>query len=127
MIVYVENGRYIFYKPEVTKDWLRQNGFRYAKDYSDETDIYIKRVPLHKYKRETTIEGEIAMNATTGDTTVNVMVARTKSLYPTYYNTFYGNQEGGLLCEIDRNILKEFKKLGIIRKKGKRNGKGSRI
>ena len=117
MIIFIKNGQYLYYKTNITKEWLRKNGFHYSKEYSGETEVYIKRIPLHKYKKETTIEGEIAIEYESGNTTVNVLVAKTQSLYHPYYNTFCGNQESSLFYEIDKNILNELRNLGIIRKR----------
>ena len=128
MIIFTKNGQYLYHKSNVTKEWLRKNGFHYSKDYSSESEIYTKRIPLHKYKKETTIEGEIAIEYESGDVIVNVVVAKTRSLYHPYYNTLCGNQDSSLFCEIDKNIFNELRNYGITRKKvRKQNGKNSRF
>lgn len=112
----------IYKKNGVTRAWLRDNGFRYNKDYSDsEYEVFSKRFPLHKYKQTTTLEGEMAIEVGSGAVAVCVVYPGTHNLYPFYYNEKYGNRNSKLLVEINNKIRDQFKKLGIkTEKKGRR-------
>lgn len=123
---FVINGNYIYEKKDITKEWLKKNGFHYNRDYSDsESDIYTIRFPLHKYKNITTLEGELLIDALDGSVNVNAFMPNTNDPYPPFYYIPCGVYDP-LMREMSSRIKSQFKKLGITKRR-KKNDKSSKI
>lgn len=101
-----------YIKTNISKRWLIQNDFRYSKDLSnDESEIYIYRFVVHKYKNIPVLVCEIYLDLKTGIAGINVYDEKGDIYYP-FCNIEYGNYEP-LLNKINKKIYKEFKRLGI--------------
>ena len=96
---------------------LRNHGIRYSTTLStNEESVYVYRFPVYKYKRKTTLECEISVEVNSNIVIVNVYNSN-HSVYAPFYNDEYGNFEP-LLEIINKNIMIEFKKLGVVKWSG---------
>lgn len=94
---------------------IRNLGFRYSNSLStDEEKVYVYRFPVFKYKRKLMLECELTIEVNTNTIFVNVYNSN-HSTYAPFYNNEYGNFEP-LLEIVNKNILREFKKLGVVQK-----------
>lgn len=124
---FIDNGRYIYEKKNISKEWLKGNGFRYNRDFSDsEISIYTLRFPLHKYKKIVTLEGELAVDAESGGVNVNAYMPNTNDPYPPFYYIPCGVYDL-LMQEISNRINTEFRRLGITKRKKRKHAKNSEI
>lgn len=110
-----------YYKPNITKEWIRKSPFRYSFLDVDE-DIYKYKFPVYKKDNKILLESEIILFNKTGNISVNVFRYRTNEKYHPYYCIF-SNNNNEVTKEIDKNIFKEFKKLGIKKRKSKKDKK----
>lgn len=85
-------------------------GFHRIFTYDEE---YIYNFPILKYKKITVLTGKIT--ASIEDNRIKIDVLDRGILYSPFYNNEYGNREV-IMDKINKNILSEFKKLGIKRK-----------
>lgn len=108
-----------YYKPNITKEWVATNPLlRYSGLYSTvEENAYSYRFPVYKTKGNTLLECELVIFETSGNVTTNVYKNGTRDKYSGFYNDEFGQNE--VLNIIEKNIHKEFTKLGIIQKKNK--------
>jgi hypothetical protein len=98
----------------LTIENLRNLGFRYSTLLSnDEEKIYIYRFPVYKYKNKTVLECELTVEINTNNIIVNVYNSH-HEIYTPFYNVEYGNFEP-ILDIVNKNINKEFRKLGVER------------
>jgi len=101
---------------DVNKDKLQSLGFRYSKSNSDsENNFYLYRFPVHKYKKLTTIFCELLVEEKSGCAVINVYDAN-GNFYTPFYHDRYGNFSI-MSTRIEKNILKELKKLEIEKRK----------
>lgn len=115
-----------YIKPNVTKAWLLQNGFRYNRIYStDKSDVYTYRFPVYKYEKFTTLECELAIYLEDGNVVINVFDYGTNNKYAPYYYLEYENYIK-ILDVIYEKINRELKRLKIERVKRKSDKKGER-
>ena len=90
-------------------------GFRKVRNIVD--DIWEYRFPVYKYNNKiTTIEGVITVSLSTEKVLIDVY--SNGYAYAPFYNNEYGNYEP-IMNIINKNILKEFNKLGIKEKRKK--------
>lgn len=91
---------------------LKLLGFRYNKFFSNkERQYYSIRFPVIKYNSDTNIEGEIIIDAVTGNVILNVYDLKGNP-YPPFYNHEYGNYDD-LLKIIYRNIQHKMRECKI--------------
>lgn len=103
----------IYIKPEITKDWLIKNNFKYNRLFSDsENNIYTYRFPIHKNGYFTTLECELSCIESGGMITVDVYDYGTRNKYAAFYCAEYGNYKP-MITAINNRIKSELKKLGI--------------
>lgn len=117
----------MYYKSNVTKKWLYDNGFRYDRVRSDfEEEIYSRRFPVMKYKTITVLEGEISIVESTGHVQIDVYKdCGTHLIYHPFYYEEFGNSSV-MLEKINNSIEQEIKRLKITKKKEKKDGKKNR-
>lgn len=114
-----------YIKHNVTQEWLKLNGFRYNKIFSDDGDeAYTYRFPVYKYGDFVTLECEIIILKQSGETKINVYDYNTRNKYAPFYNCEYGNYDN-MLNKIKGRIEKELDRLNIkiLRRD---NGNGSK-
>ena len=110
-VEYISNNTYI--KPEITKDWLIKNNFRYNSFLSDgEDNIYTCRFPIHKNGFFTTLECELSCIESNGQITADVYHYGTRDKYTAFYCVEYGNYEP-MIKTVNNKIKSELEKLGI--------------
>ena len=101
---------------------LTKLGFRKVRNIAD--DIWEYRFPVYKYNSKIiTIEGVITVSLSTEKVLIDVY--SNGYAYVPFYNNEYGNYEP-IMDIINKNILREFNKLGIKEKKKKNKIKGRR-
>lgn len=113
-----------FYKQNISKEWLINNGFKYNKNLSDEeTHIYTYRFPVFKYERMIVLDCELTASLYDDEIKINVYDYGTNDKYAPFYYCEYGNFDK-MLKEIHNKINKELSKLNInlIEQKGNDNG-----
>ena len=99
-----------------TKDKLRNIGFHYNKEMSEEgSDIYSMRFPVARYKKLTTLEGEISIELQTGRVITNVYNCGINDIYSPYYYREYGKNI--LIKSIEHKISFQLKKIGVVKVK----------
>ncbi len=102
-----------YFKREITKDWLTNNGFKYSRMLSNADDtVYTYRFPIHKNGYFTTLECELSCIESTGEVSVDVYDYGTRNRYAAFYYTQYGDYSK-MLKAINKRINAELKKLGI--------------
>ena len=126
-VVYnLSEKRYI--KHNVTKEWLKSNGFRHNRIFSDEeNEAFTYRFPVYKYGDFATLDCEIIILFKTGEVRINVYDYNTRDRYAPFYNCEYGNYDK-VLIKINEKIDKELGRLNIREdnnngSKGKKNKK----
>lgn len=98
---------------------LLELGFR---RYYDEDEQYIYNFTVLRYEKTTVLRGRII--AYTDINEIKIDVVNNKNIpYLPFYNAEYGNYNT-ILCNINKNILAEFTKLGITKVNTKRKEKG---
>lgn len=104
-----------FYCPNLSKEWIEKNGFRYNKSLSSEEDgnIYTMRFPVLNWNLYVTVEAEVILNATDNIAHINCFDRGTRSLYGAFYTYEYGNYSP-VVDEINKTIEKKIKKMGLI-------------
>lgn len=112
-----------YYKPNITKEWIRMSPFRYSFSDYDES-VYTYRFPVYKSGIFTTLECELLLFDKSGKVAINVFEYGTRDKYAAFYCQDYG--ENKVLNSVNRNIEKEFEKLGIVKenisKRRQKNG-----
>ena len=104
-----------YIKPNITKQWLLSNNFRYNTRLSDdESDIYTYRFPVYKYEKFTTLECELSVVLGDNKVKINVYDYNTSAVYAPFYYYGYGIYDK-MLEVIWNNINKQLKRLGIIK------------
>lgn len=99
-----------------TVENLKSLGFRrYSLISSDENKLpyYIYRFPVNKYLGTTTLECELVIDSDTGDMRVDVR-DMDRDLFSMFYNQPTKSNKD-FLSKIKKNIIKEFKKLGLMK------------
>ena len=105
-----------YYKPNITKEWIRKSPFRYSNLFSDyEENAYSYRFPVHKSGGFITLECEIIVFEKSGNITLNVFEYGTRDKYAPFYCNDYGRNT--VLNSVHKKIKSELKKLGIVQKK----------
>lgn len=75
-----------FIKNDVTKSWLRNNGFHYNRIFStDEEQIYSYRFPVYQYRSYVTLECEILICINDGRVQADVYDYGTRDKYDPFY------------------------------------------
>lgn len=83
-----------YYKQNISKEWLVENGFKYSKSLSDEeTHVYTYRFPVFKYKRMTVLECELNIALEDGEVKLNVYDYGTNDKFAAFYYCEYGNYD----------------------------------
>ena len=98
------------YKLKTTKEDLYSKGFHYNKLMSEETEFYSMRFPVHKYKKITILECEVAVELQTGNITINVFYHGTNEIYTPFYNPEYGIY--AILDSVNMAVKDQLKKIG---------------
>lgn len=102
-----------FFKRNMTKEWLSQNGFHYNRLFSNnDMDVYTYRFPVYKYERFTILECELKVILGEDNVYVNVFDYNTLNRYAPFYYMEFGNYTL-MLKEIWQKIDKELNKLGV--------------
>ena len=110
-----------YIKPNITKQWLLSNNFRYNTRLSDEEiAVYTYRFPVYKYKKFTTLECELSIVLGDHKVKINVYDYNTSAVYATFYYYEYGNYNK-MLEVIWGNIEKQLKRLGIVKNNNSNN------
>ena len=114
----------MYYKNDVTKDWLHKNGFKYDGFKSTvDNNVYSKRFPIYKYIGITVLEGCISINESDGDVQVDVYEnCNTYSPYPPYYDREYGTTKE-VIDIAEKKIFWQLKKLKINKRRNIKYGK----
>ena len=109
--------KHTYIKPNMTEKWLLSNNFRNNRLLSDEeSDVYTYRFPVYKYKKFTTLEGELCVVLGEYEVKINVYEHGTTSdKYAPFYYCKYGNYDS-ILKIIWKNINKQLKILNITEK-----------
>ena len=94
------------YKLNISNQDMKQKGFRY--DFL--LQEYAYEFPVYKYNKKPTIVCKLGVDNDTNNIWFNVYDIK-GNLYPPYYNREYGKSK--VIDIIDKNITKEFRKLGI--------------
>lgn len=101
---------------DISEKKLKELGFRrYNTMSTEETSYYIYKFPVYKYLGRATLECEIIIDSNTGEIRIDVY-DMDHDVFPAFYNTQKYEQK--LIEDIRRNILKEYKKLGLELKTG---------
>lgn len=109
----IRKNTYVIKNP--TTENLRNLGFRYSSTLSNGIEkVYVYRFPVLKYKRKPLLECELSVETNNNTVLVNVYNYSNHSSYAPFYYDFYGNYEV-VLKIINKNILREFRKLGVIK------------
>ena len=95
-----------------TPQHLLDIGFHRVFDYDEQ---YVYNFPVLKYKKITTLRGKITVYTDSKEIKIDVFDISNHSIYAPFYNSEYKNREV-IMENINKNILSEFKKLGIKRK-----------
>lgn len=102
-----------YYKQNISKEWLMENGFKYSKSLSDEeTHVYTYRFPVFKYERMTVLECELNVSSEDGEVKINVYDYGTNDKYAPFYYCEYGDYDK-MLKIIWEKINAVFRKLQI--------------
>lgn len=100
-------------RTEISKSWLKSNGFYRSAIFSDEeTDVYVYRFPVYKYKHITMLECELKVILGENIVYVDVYKYNTLDRYEPFYNVEYGKYDA-ILFKIQEKINKKFSKLKI--------------
>lgn len=103
-----------YVKHDITKEWLKSNGFRYNRIFSDEeSEAYTCRFPVYKYGDFVTLDCEFIILIKTGEVIINVYDYNTRDKYASFYNCEYGNYDK-ILIIINEKIEKALDRLNII-------------
>ena len=103
-----------YYRPNITKEWIRKSPFRYS--FNDFEEVaYTYRFPVYKSGSFVTLECEITIFDKTGDTKLNVYEYGTRNKYAAFYCDIYG--KNSVLNSVHKKIENELRKLGIVQKK----------
>lgn len=95
-------------------DRLKSLGFSFDRKKScDGIKCYSIRFPVLKYNNTANMTGEITVNAENGEAIMDVYDLKGRTYAP-FYHCKYGNYEG-VLKIINKNIIKQIKRLGIRR------------
>ena len=89
-------------------------GFKRATFTDDDCKYYKYRFPVHKHNGRMILECELMINCKSWEVFVDIY-DNNKELYVPYYNREYGNYKP-LLKSINKEIMKEFKRIGIEEK-----------
>ena len=95
-----------------TPQHLLDIGFHRVFDYDEQ---YVYNFPVLKYKKITTLRGKITVYTDSKEIKIDVFDISNHSIYAPFYNSEYKNREV-IMEKINKNILSEFKKLGIKKK-----------
>lgn len=102
-----------FYWQNVTKDLLRDKGFKYSRAYSSEDgEAYIGMFTVYKWNLVDVIAARIIVYLD-GQVKVDIIDKGTKGLYATYYN--YDSRRAPIVNKIDKNLNRILKELGVRR------------
>ena len=94
---------------------LRLLGFhRYSLMCDEDSSYYIYRFPVEKYLGKTVLECELKIDSNTGNIRVDVY-DMDHDVFAMFYNEETESNKS-LLTRINKNILAEYKKLGIVNK-----------
>lgn len=97
---------------DISPSNLKTLGFSYNKNDSDnESKFYSIRFPVVKYNTHSSIEGEITVDTTSGNISINVYDLKGNHYIP-FYNHEYGNFDD-ILEIIYKNINKQLRKYKI--------------
>lgn len=103
----------IYLKPEITKEWLNENGFKYNRMLSDSKDnVYTYRFPLCKNGYFITLECELSCIESNGWIRADVYEYGSRNKYMAFYGAEYGDYST-MLNRINKKISSELKKLGV--------------
>ena len=98
-----------------TPENLRLLGFRrYSLMCNDDSSYYIYRFPVEKYLGAVVLECELKIDSNTGNIRVDVY-DMDHDAFAMFYNEITESNKS-LMTRINKNILAEYKKLGIVNK-----------
>lgn len=103
-----------FTVPNLSKNWLLKNYFRYSPSLSnsDDGDIYTLRFPVMSWNVYVTVEAEIMINAKENLVHINCYDKGTRSLYAAWYSYYYGDYTE-VVDKINDVIYQKIKKLQL--------------
>lgn len=104
-----------YYRPNITKEWIRKSPFRYSFNDADEF-AYTYRFPVHKSGTFVTLECELTVFDKTGDVRINVYDYGTRDKYAAFYCDYFGKNT--VLESVHKKIKNELNKLGVVQMKG---------
>ena len=108
-----------FYWQNVTKEKLLQNGFKYSRGFScEESDAYIAYFPVYRYNFSILLDARIVAYLD-GQVKIDIVDRCTKGIYATYYT--YNVERAPIIAEIDKELTKIIKKLGVKQKNERKN------
>ena len=115
--------KYRYTKENVSKEWLKKNGFRINRMFSDEdSEAYTYRFPVYKHGDFNILECELTAILKTGEVRIDVYATNTRDKYASFYNCEYGNCDK-MLAQINSKIEDVLNKLEF--QKGRiNNGNG---
>ena len=94
---------------------LRLLGFhRYSLMCDEDSSYYIYRFPVEKYLGKTVLECELKIDSNTGRIRVDVYDTD-HDVFAMFYNEITESNKA-FITRINKNILAEYKKLGIVNK-----------
>ena len=86
-------------------------GFKNITNPDNECKYFKYKFPVHKYKNRMVLECELTIDYKSGEVFINIY-DNNKNVYAPYHNREYGNYIE-FIEKINKEILKEFKKLEI--------------
>lgn len=89
-------------------------GFKKITFADDDCKYYRYKFPVHKHNGHMILECELVVNRKSGEVFIDIY-DNNKELYVPYYNREYGNYKP-LLASINKEVMKEFKRIGIEEK-----------
>ena len=106
----IYSNRYII--KDNSPQHLLDLGFR--RYYYEPEERYVHNFVISKYSKSIVLCGRIIAYTDTKEIKIDVMT-HNYTTYAPFYDVEYGNYEP-IMKKINKNILEEFKKLGIIKK-----------
>lgn len=103
----------IFVKPNITKSWLKNNGFQYSRVYSnDDEQVYYYKFPVYQYHTYVTLECEIRITLNNGEVSIDIFDSDTKEKYAPFY---FEEQEAYeyMVKIINNRVINTLNELGI--------------
>lgn len=108
----VDTSKIKFNIPNVTIKDLSSHGFKCIYSNPEET-FFSRHYPIYKYKNKCTIDCEIIVEVNTGDVSIKMLNANTKTLYPLFYNQHLLYAQP-MINKINENLMDILNKIGAV-------------